>query len=115
MSELVAYNLRFPGQVFDGQAGLHQNGFRDSDPAIGRYPTADPSAAWPEGSTPTHIRPGIRFLTLIHWDSTATPGEDGRRAVILGDQASACQPHRVFPLILDPMVGSISFCTTSTT
>jgi len=38
-----AFNLRFPGQIFDGEAGLHQNGFRDYDPAIGRYPTADPS------------------------------------------------------------------------
>jgi RHS repeat-associated protein len=36
------YNLRFPGQVFDGQAGLHQNYFRDYDPATGRYPTSDP-------------------------------------------------------------------------
>jgi RHS repeat-associated protein len=38
----VAYNLRFPGQVFDGQAGLHQNGFRDYDPAIGGYIHSDP-------------------------------------------------------------------------
>jgi RHS repeat-associated protein len=38
----VAYNLRFPGQVFDGQAGLHQNGFRDYDPAEGRYVESDP-------------------------------------------------------------------------
>jgi len=38
----VAYNLRFPGQVFDGQAGLHQNGFRDFDPAVGRYAESDP-------------------------------------------------------------------------
>jgi RHS repeat-associated protein len=37
------YNLRFPGQLFNGQAGLHQNGYRDYDPAIGRYPTGDPS------------------------------------------------------------------------
>jgi RHS repeat-associated protein len=36
------YNLRFPGQVFDGQAGLHQNYFRDYDPATGRYPESDP-------------------------------------------------------------------------
>jgi RHS repeat-associated protein len=42
--ELVAYNLRFPGQVFDGQAGLHQNYFRDYDPAIGRYVESDPIA-----------------------------------------------------------------------
>jgi RHS repeat-associated protein len=38
----VAYNLRFPGQIFDGQAGLHQNVFRDYDSAIGRYAQSDP-------------------------------------------------------------------------
>jgi RHS repeat-associated protein len=37
-----AYNLRLPGQVFDGQAGLHQNYFRDYDPATGRYAESDP-------------------------------------------------------------------------
>jgi RHS repeat-associated protein len=37
-----AYNLRFSGQVFDGQAGLHYNGFRDFDPAGGRYSESDP-------------------------------------------------------------------------
>jgi RHS repeat-associated protein len=36
------YNLRLPGQIFDGQAGLHQNGFRDYDPAVGRYASSDP-------------------------------------------------------------------------
>jgi len=37
-----AYNLRFPGQAFDGHVGLHQNGFRDYDPAAGRYSESDP-------------------------------------------------------------------------
>jgi RHS repeat-associated protein len=37
-----AYNIRFPGQVFDGEAGLQQNGFRDYDPAIGGYIESDP-------------------------------------------------------------------------
>jgi RHS repeat-associated protein len=37
-----AYNLRFPGQIFDGQAGLHQNMARDYDPAVGRYAESDP-------------------------------------------------------------------------
>jgi RHS repeat-associated protein len=37
------YNLRFAGQIFDGQAGLHANGYRDCyDPAIGRYCQPDP-------------------------------------------------------------------------
>jgi RHS repeat-associated protein len=37
-----AYNLRLPGQLFDGQAGLHQNYFRDYDPATGRFAESDP-------------------------------------------------------------------------
>jgi RHS repeat-associated protein len=36
------YDLRFPGQVFDGTAGLHLNYFRDFDPATGRYIESDP-------------------------------------------------------------------------
>jgi type VI secretion system secreted protein VgrG len=37
-----AYNLRFPGQVFDGNAGLHYNAFRNYDAATGRYIESDP-------------------------------------------------------------------------
>ena len=36
------FNLRFPGQYFDGETGLHQNYFRDYDPATGRYVESDP-------------------------------------------------------------------------
>ena len=35
------YNLRFAGQVFGGPAGLHDNYFRDFDPAVGRYIESD--------------------------------------------------------------------------
>ena|SRR5882724_13708010 len=38
----LAYNLRLPGQVFDWQAGLPQNGSGDYDPATGRYVQSDP-------------------------------------------------------------------------
>ena len=37
-----AYNLRFPGQVFDGEAGLHYNMARDFDSAVSRYVESDP-------------------------------------------------------------------------
>jgi RHS repeat-associated protein len=39
---MVIYNLRFPGQIYDRQAGIHQNMMRDYDPAIGRYVESDP-------------------------------------------------------------------------
>ena len=37
-----AINLRFPGQWFHAENGLHQNWMRDYDPTTGRYMQADP-------------------------------------------------------------------------
>ncbi|WP_082493086.1 RHS repeat-associated core domain-containing protein [Acidovorax sp. Leaf76] len=40
---LVQYNLRYPGQYFDEESGLHYNHFRSYDPKNGgRYTQADP-------------------------------------------------------------------------
>jgi RHS repeat-associated protein len=39
---VFAYNLRYPGQYFDGETGLNYNYFRDLDPQTGRYVESDP-------------------------------------------------------------------------
>ncbi len=38
----LTVNLRFPGQYFDQETGLHYNYFRDYDPETGRYVESDP-------------------------------------------------------------------------
>ena len=39
---LFGYNLRFAGQYYDEETGLHYNYFRYYDPGTGRYITSDP-------------------------------------------------------------------------
>lgn len=36
------YNLRFPGQFYDAESGVHQNVMRDYLPGVGRYAQSDP-------------------------------------------------------------------------
>ncbi len=38
----ITNNLRFPGQYFDAETGLHYNYMRDYNPSVGRYLQPDP-------------------------------------------------------------------------
>ncbi len=42
----LVLNLRFPGQYFDGETGLHYNWWRYYEPIHGRYISGDPTGPW---------------------------------------------------------------------
>ena len=50
------FNLRFPGEYFDGEARLHYNYFRDYEAAAGRYVESDPDG----------LRAGLNTYSYVH-------------------------------------------------
>ena len=67
--EEVQNNLRFPGQYFDQETGLHHNYFRDYDPKLGRYLQADPIG----------LSDGPNIYTYVKGNSITDYDPDGLR------------------------------------
>ncbi len=64
--------VRFPGQWFDAETGLHYNRFRTYDPSVGRYLTPDPIRiegglnAYQYAPSPTHWQDPFGLETIVN-------------------------------------------------
>ncbi|MFJ8231447.1 RHS repeat-associated core domain-containing protein [Streptomyces sp. NPDC094448] len=81
--------LRFPGQYFDPETGLHYNRHRHYDPASGHYLTPDPLGLLPSPNAYAYVgnpTGEIDPLGLAAEPGTGCPTRDkgGRHSVVLG-------------------------------
>jgi RHS repeat-associated protein len=98
-SSSVTNNLRFPGQYFDEESGLHYNYFRYYLPGIGRYSRPDPShSVQPRGSIIPYLTPYL----------LNTPQELSLFAYVTGNPLKCVDPDGLnigIPPFDDPIPG----------
>ncbi|MFF7868789.1 DUF6531 domain-containing protein [Streptomyces qaidamensis] len=90
-SDATAYTpLRFPGQYYDPETGLHYNYFRHYDPETARYLTPDPLGLAPAPNPVTYVpnpHTGVDLLGLSPYYSEIAPnGQRGPAYAVVTPQ-----------------------------
>ena len=108
----VRFNLRYPGQYFDEETGLHYNYFRSYDPKTGRYTQGDPIGleggwnrfAYVGGNALSRVDPdGLRWLCIIPLGCTWQPDPPI-------DPYLPPPPPITFPNPFKPIINFINSC-----
>ena len=75
----VEQNLRFQGQYFDAESGLHYNTFRYYDPTVGRFTTQDPIGLLGGDNLYWYAANTNGWIDPLGWCSTALGRNMGAR------------------------------------
>ncbi len=111
----VANNLRFPGQYYDSETGLHYNYHRYYDPQFGRYLMPDP-VRYQQGKGSLYIyakQSPANFLDplgLCEWKGSLSMLVFGRCGlgaglVIMGLESECCNNRRAHGVYIAPVAG----------
>ncbi|MCX4507557.1 RHS domain-containing protein [Streptomyces anulatus] len=76
--------LRFPGQYFDPESGLHYNRHRHYDPESGRYLSPDPLGLTPAPNAVTYVDDPTRWIDPLGLVGCPHRGGQHRHRVVLG-------------------------------
>lgn len=82
-SNTAALNLGFPGQYYDAESGLWNNGFRDYSPALGGYIESDPLG----------MAAGINTYAYVDSNPLITEDPSGLSGCNMNFDAFASQAH----------------------
>ncbi|OMI34167.1 RHS/YD repeat-containing protein [Streptomyces sparsogenes DSM 40356] len=72
--------LRFPGQYFDPESGLHYNRHRYYDPTTARYATPDPLGLTPAPNPAAYVPNPHLFIDPLGLSPCTVPGEGATRS-----------------------------------
>lgn len=103
LDNIGGVNLGFPGQYFDAESGLWQNGFRDYDSRLGRYIQSDPiglssgvnTYSYVSGNPVTYVDPmGLEGVGSFNNGGHVQSWEGGTRIPILSALADVLDTLR---------------------
>ncbi|WP_276156135.1 RHS repeat domain-containing protein, partial [Pseudomonas aeruginosa] len=89
-------NLRFPGQYYDAESGLHYNYFRDYDPETGRYVESDPIGLAGGLNTYVYVE-GNPLAYVDEWGHSKTNGKHANKSspMTVGDFNKNSDPAKI--------------------